>query len=276
MSSPVSKRPANSSSNPLVLSSSTVWASPNPRPTTRSSSRIPGCCVNFRGDLPRRDVRLHDAAAPTAPPSGCRPTTTWGTPRSATTPSAPAACSTRAPSWSTTRSQSGAILRGPPGADAGPRRGRPHVALHRPPLRRQRALPHPHLLALIDRAAADGVARSACTAPRRARRGASSAEHTSPTLEACIEQLQCRRRGTADVRVASGGGRMVTTMDRYGPTGRMVERGWQAHVLGADAARSTSAARGGGDVPPGGSREHRPVPASFVVADGRPARRAHR
>ncbi len=33
-------------------------------------------------------------------------------------------------------------------------------------------------------------------------------------------------------RIASGGGRMVTTMDRYEADWRIVERGWKAHVLG--------------------------------------------
>jgi 2,3-bisphosphoglycerate-independent phosphoglycerate mutase len=35
-----------------------------------------------------------------------------------------------------------------------------------------------------------------------------------------------------DYRVASGGGRMVTTMDRYQADWGVVERGWKAHVLG--------------------------------------------
>jgi 2,3-bisphosphoglycerate-independent phosphoglycerate mutase len=35
-----------------------------------------------------------------------------------------------------------------------------------------------------------------------------------------------------DYRIASGGGRMVTTMDRYEADWRIVERGWKAHVLG--------------------------------------------
>ncbi len=35
-----------------------------------------------------------------------------------------------------------------------------------------------------------------------------------------------------DARVASGGGRMTTTMDRYGAEWDMVERGWNAHVHG--------------------------------------------
>ncbi len=37
---------------------------------------------------------------------------------------------------------------------------------------------------------------------------------------------------TVDIRFASGGGRMVTTMDRYGADWRIVEAGWRAHVLG--------------------------------------------
>jgi 2,3-bisphosphoglycerate-independent phosphoglycerate mutase len=36
-----------------------------------------------------------------------------------------------------------------------------------------------------------------------------------------------------DIRFASGGGRMVTTMDRYGADWRIVEAGWRAHVLGS-------------------------------------------
>ncbi len=35
-----------------------------------------------------------------------------------------------------------------------------------------------------------------------------------------------------DYRIASGGGRMITTMDRYEADWRIVERGWHAHVLG--------------------------------------------
>ncbi|MDO4576217.1 MAG: 2,3-bisphosphoglycerate-independent phosphoglycerate mutase [Planctomycetia bacterium] len=36
----------------------------------------------------------------------------------------------------------------------------------------------------------------------------------------------------ADYKIASGGGRMITTMDRYEADWRIVERGWHAHVLG--------------------------------------------
>lgn len=35
-----------------------------------------------------------------------------------------------------------------------------------------------------------------------------------------------------DARIASGGGRMVITMDRYNANWKMVEKGWHTHVLG--------------------------------------------
>ena len=41
-------------------------------------------------------------------------------------------------------------------------------------------------------------------------------------------------------RIASGGGRMVITMDRYEADWSMVELGWQTHVLG-DARKFKSA-----------------------------------
>ena len=57
-------------------------------------------------------------------------------------------------------------------------------------------------------------------------------------LEAVLAELRAAGR---DARIASGGGRMVTTMDRYEADWRIVERGWRAHVLG-DARRFPSAA----------------------------------
>ncbi|RZA13343.1 MAG: 2,3-bisphosphoglycerate-independent phosphoglycerate mutase, partial [Proteobacteria bacterium] len=43
-----------------------------------------------------------------------------------------------------------------------------------------------------------------------------------------------------DIAVASGGGRMTTTMDRYDADWKMVERGWNAHVLGTAELRFPS------------------------------------
>ena len=38
--------------------------------------------------------------------------------------------------------------------------------------------------------------------------------------------------GTFDAKIASGGGRMVITMDRYNADWNMVKKGWETHVLG--------------------------------------------
>ena len=46
------------------------------------------------------------------------------------------------------------------------------------------------------------------------------------------ERLAALSRDGRDYRIASGGGRMVTTMDRYGANWQVVENGWKAHVLG--------------------------------------------
>jgi 2,3-bisphosphoglycerate-independent phosphoglycerate mutase len=49
-------------------------------------------------------------------------------------------------------------------------------------------------------------------------------------LEELLETF--RRKGNRDYRIASGGGRMLVTMDRYEADWSIVERGWNAHVHG--------------------------------------------
>lgn len=57
-----------------------------------------------------------------------------------------------------------------------------------------------------------------------------------------LEKHLAKHRGAGlDYRIASGGGRMVTTMDRYEADWSIVKRGWEAHVLGT--ARSFGSAR---------------------------------
>lgn len=51
-------------------------------------------------------------------------------------------------------------------------------------------------------------------------------------IEALEARLEALRNDGRDYRIASGGGRMVTTMDRYGANWGVVENGWKAHVLG--------------------------------------------
>ncbi|MBQ8145828.1 MAG: 2,3-bisphosphoglycerate-independent phosphoglycerate mutase [Clostridia bacterium] len=46
------------------------------------------------------------------------------------------------------------------------------------------------------------------------------------------EYLNGLRDNSFDIKIASGGGRMVITMDRYEANWKMVELGWKTHVLG--------------------------------------------
>ncbi len=86
------------------------------------------------------------------------------------------------------------------------------------------------LFALLDRAAADGV-KALRVHPLLDGRdvGERSALLYIDQLEAKLGAL---RDLGVDAKVASGGGRMVTTMDRYEADWRIVERGWAAHVHG--------------------------------------------
>jgi len=56
-----------------------------------------------------------------------------------------------------------------------------------------------------------------------------SAETYIEQLENFLEQFNNEGK---DYRIGSGGGRMITTMDRYEADWSIVERGWNAHVLG--------------------------------------------
>ena len=49
--------------------------------------------------------------------------------------------------------------------------------------------------------------------------------------EAVLKEINAKNPGF-DYRIASGGGRMVVTMDRYNADWKIVECGWKAHVLG--------------------------------------------
>lgn len=60
----------------------------------------------------------------------------------------------------------------------------------------------------------------------------SALDYVDP-LERLLMELSTEGR---DYRIASGGGRMFLTMDRYGADWSMVERGWKHHVLGEGRA----------------------------------------
>ncbi|MFP4172618.1 MAG: 2,3-bisphosphoglycerate-independent phosphoglycerate mutase [Candidatus Hydrogenedentota bacterium] len=95
-----------------------------------------------------------------------------------------------------------------------------------------------HLFQLLDRCAEEGVERVRVHPLLDGRDvGERSALTYTKPLE---EKLAALSTGGRDYRTASGGGRMITTMDRYEANWAIVERGWKAHVLG-DARPFSSA-----------------------------------
>jgi 2,3-bisphosphoglycerate-independent phosphoglycerate mutase len=87
-----------------------------------------------------------------------------------------------------------------------------------------------HLFALLDRAAEEDFRR---VRVHTLLDGRDVGEKSALTyLEQLEQKLAALRAYGRDYRIASGGGRMVTTMDRYGANWGVVERGWKAHVLG--------------------------------------------
>jgi len=87
-----------------------------------------------------------------------------------------------------------------------------------------------HLEAVIRQLSAEGVARI------RIHALADGRDVGPETFHLYLERLeqtlvQVRAAGT-DAVVASGGGRMTITMDRYNASWEMVRRGWETHVLG--------------------------------------------
>ncbi len=87
-----------------------------------------------------------------------------------------------------------------------------------------------HLKAMILRAKEEGISkvRIHILIDGRDVGETSALEYIDP-FEAFIADL---RDGSFDIKIASGGGRMKVTMDRYEADWSMVDRGWQTHVLG--------------------------------------------
>ncbi|MBE6667093.1 MAG: 2,3-bisphosphoglycerate-independent phosphoglycerate mutase [Ruminococcaceae bacterium] len=96
-----------------------------------------------------------------------------------------------------------------------------------------------HLKAMIEQAKAEGVnkVRIHILIDGRDVGETSALEYIDP-FEAFITELRC---ADFDIKIASGGGRMKITMDRYEADWSMVDRGWQTHVLG-EGRTFTSAA----------------------------------
>ncbi len=88
-----------------------------------------------------------------------------------------------------------------------------------------------HLFALLRRCDEEGIERVRIHALLDGRDvPETSALDYVDALEALLEKISADPR--RDYRIASGGGRMTTTMDRYEADWAMVARGWQTHVRG--------------------------------------------
>ncbi|MDA1353160.1 MAG: 2,3-bisphosphoglycerate-independent phosphoglycerate mutase [bacterium] len=122
-----------------------------------------------------------------------------------------------------------------------------------------------HLLDMLDKAAKAGVGSVACHVLLDGRDvdGRSAIRYLAK-LETRLAAINANYRHY-NYRIASGGGRMITTMDRYNADWSIVERGWIAHVLGeapgvSSAASAVEAYYGAGD----GNDQFIP---SFTVCD---------
>ena len=95
-----------------------------------------------------------------------------------------------------------------------------------------------HLKAMIKQAKAEGVA---CVRIHILIDGRDVGETSALDYIEPFEEFIARLRDEKfNIRIASGGGRMQITMDRYEADWSMVERGWHTHVLG-DARQFASA-----------------------------------
>lgn len=88
-----------------------------------------------------------------------------------------------------------------------------------------------HLFAMLEQCAKEGVGKVRLHVLAD---GRDVYEKSAPDYLARTEKLlaQINAKHQADYCIASGGGRMVVTMDRYNADWSIVKRGWDAHVLG--------------------------------------------
>ncbi len=124
-----------------------------------------------------------------------------------------------------------------------------------------------HLKAMITRAKAEGVAKVRIHILLDGRDvGETSALDYILPFEDFLAGL---RSDDFDIAIASGGGRMKITMDRYEADWSMVERGWHTHVLGegrqfASAAEAVNTYRAETGV------IDQDLPAFVIAKDGKP------
>jgi 2,3-bisphosphoglycerate-independent phosphoglycerate mutase len=129
-----------------------------------------------------------------------------------------------------------------------------------------------HLTALIKRAKQEGAKRVRVHILLDGRDvGETSALDYVLPFEAFLKEIS---GADFDARIASGGGRMKITMDRYEADWGMVERGWKTHVLGQarafeSAEQAINALRADGAA--SGNRViDQDLPPFVIAADGKP------
>ncbi|MBR5093895.1 MAG: phosphoglycerate mutase (2,3-diphosphoglycerate-independent), partial [Oscillospiraceae bacterium] len=125
-----------------------------------------------------------------------------------------------------------------------------------------------HLIALLRQARAEDIRNVRCHILLDGRDvPATSALEYVDQLEAVLKELSDE---THDYRIASGGGRMQITMDRYEANWGMVEAGWKTHVKGegrlfASAREAIEAYRA--EIPGVIDQD---LPAFVIAEDGKP------
>ena len=124
-----------------------------------------------------------------------------------------------------------------------------------------------HLKAMLERAKAEGVGtvRVHILLDGRDVGETSALDYVLP-FEAFLNEL---RGAGFDVKIASGGGRMKITMDRYEADWSMVERGWHTHVLG-DARQFASAEEAINTYRAETGVIDQDLPAFVIAEDGKP------
>ena len=125
-----------------------------------------------------------------------------------------------------------------------------------------------HLKAMVLRARDEGVkaVRIHALLDGRDVPETSALEYVEP-FEAFLAELQA---AGFDAQIASGGGRMTITMDRYDANWKMVEQGWHTHVLGRGAqfASASQAVRALREQNTGTIDQD--LPAFVIARDGQP------
>ena len=124
-----------------------------------------------------------------------------------------------------------------------------------------------HLIAMLKEAHKEGAKKVYCHILLDGRDvPATSALDYVQQLEDVLKKLNTQG---CDYAIASGGGRMKITMDRYEANWPMVEAGWRTHVEGQ--GRQFASAKEAIETLPGRDRLHRPGPACLRGGKRRPA-----